>query len=388
MSPRKPSILFHALIFFSISDLSGISFGDITIRVGWLMAPLILLFIKSKPITFKEITFLFIFSFLHLISSIYNSNQAGFYYIFWIFFNFLIFYRTAASSDFSANIDIPKILIINGRIQIAIGTLLVLFLQQERLTFTYYEPSYMAVGLIPYIVFSLTRQKVKSIDLFCIALFIGLGQSALFVFLIFATLSAKLLTSKNKYKILLTAFLILISGITFTLDSYENESRTNHTLVKSIVDDGFEIITLIDRAGNRIPRINAAYEVFSENIYLGIGPGNYSNHIANINFDHITNGIPWLSVHDQPPVNIFIEAGINSGIFGLILLLVVFLRFTYLSLRYGNNYELPLIIFLTFLSGLIETNYLRAYCWVSFGIISGLLLNQQVVKNNLRNREI
>lgn len=371
MAFNRYSILLHALIFASIFDSSGVAIGGVTIRIAWVFAPLAILFLKSKKITSAETAFLLIFSFFHLASSLYKPYYAGFSYIIWIFFNFFVFYRTAASKDLFLYVDIPKIFIASGRLQIIIGALCMLLFQQERLTFTYYEPSYMAVGLIPYITFSLLSRKVDLLDVFCISLFVVLGQSALFIILLLFTLSARLFMRGNKYKVLITSTLVSIASATFVFDSYNNDSRANHLLVRAIVDEGFDLLTLLDRAGNRIPRMEAAYLVFAENPLLGIGPGNYSNHINNIDFTHITHGIPWLEVYGQPPVNIFLEAGINAGIFGLLSLSLVFAWFTLISLFRCKDRRYFLIIILIFLAGLIESSYLRAYCWLFFGIVAG-----------------
>lgn len=371
MSFSRYTILLHALIFASIFDSSGVAIGGVTIRIAWVFAPLAILFLKSKKITLAEAAFLLLFSFFHLASSLYNAYYAGFSYIIWIVFNFFVFYRVAGSKEIFLYIDIPKIFVVSGRLQIIIGALWMLFFQQERLAFTYYEPSYMAVGLIPYMAFSLLNRKINIVDVFLISLFVALGQSALFIILLLLTLSVRLFLTGNKYNIFLIAALLFISSSAFVIDSYNNDSRANHLLVRAIVDEGFDLLTLLDRAGNRFPRMEAAYLVFTENLPLGIGPGNYSNHIQNIDFTHITNGIPWLEVHDQPPVNIFLEAGVNAGIFGALLLFLVFAWFALISLFRCKDRRYFVIIILTFVAGLIETSYLRAYCWIFFGIVAG-----------------
>lgn len=375
MSFSRYTLLLHALIFTSIFDSSGVSIGSFTLRIAWAFAPLATLFVKSKKITLPEIAFLLFFSFFHLASLLYNSTYAGFSYIIWIIFNFFIFYRIAASREFFLYVDISKLFVVSGRLQIIIGTLLVLFSQQERLAFTYYEPSYMAVGLIPYMTFSLLNKKIETVDIFFIILFVALGQSALFILLLTLTLSARLLLTSNKWKIFLTASLLSIASTVFIIDSYNNDTRANHLLVRAIIDEGFDLLTLLDRAGNRFPRMEAAYSAFAENLLLGVGSGNYYNYIYNIDFTHITHGIPWLEVHNQPPVNIFLEAGINAGIFGALLLVMVFTRFIFLSLFQCNDRRYFLIIILTFVAGLIETSYLRAYCWIFFGIVAGQVSN-------------
>jgi hypothetical protein len=377
MPVQNYTLLLHALILVSIFDASGFSVGGVTIRVAWLFAPLIMLFVRLKPITLVELCFLFSFCFFHLISSLYNQSYPGLSYIVWILFNFFIFYRVAASIEIYSIIDVSKIFIISGRIQVIIGAILVFLSQHDRLTFTYYEPSYMAIGLVPYLVFSILRRRVDRFDLFCIILFVALGESALFVLLLLITLSVKILSTNKKHTLFVFTALFFFLSTFFIIDSYNNESRANHILIKKIVDNGIDITSLVERAGNRFPRMEAAYEVFVDNLLFGVGSMNYSNYISNIDFSHITGGVPWLEVQNLPPVNIFIEAGLNAGIFGSLLLFAVFARFTFTTLIRGNDYRYFLIVFLIFVAGLIESNYLRAYCWLFFGIVAGQTLNNR-----------
>lgn len=385
MAFNRYALLLHLLIFVSIADSTGVMVGGVTIRAAWIFAPFLYILLKSKSINSNEFFFISVFSFFHLISALFNSSYIGLTYVLWLLFNFFVFYMVGASNKISLNVDLTELFLVSGRMQILLGSLFVLINQHERLTFTYYEPSYMAVGLIPYLVFSIMMSKVSKIDLFCIALFVVLGQSALFLIFFLVTLIAKLISLENKAKVVLTILIILLSGILFFIDSYNNESRVNHIVVKTLVDEGVDIVAILERAGNRFPRMEAAYKVFVENIYIGIGPGNYSSYISGINFDDVTKGIPWHDVHGQPPVNIFIEAGINSGIIGLFFLFLVFFKFSFELLRSGYN-KLFLIITLIFIAGLIEANYLRAYCWLFFGIVAGQLQRRCNVNSLLKNK--
>ena len=375
MSFNRRCIFLHALILISIFDASALTVGGVSIRAAWMLAPFAIIFLGSKQITSTEIAFLFFFSFAHLASSLYNSYYAGFLYILWIFFNFFIFYRVAGSKKFCLQVDVPKIFVVSGRLQIIIGAILIFIFQGERLSFTYYEPSYMAVGLIPFMVFSLLNNKIQVIDMLCISLFVALGQSALFVILLLIVLSVRLFQNTGAYKILLTASFLLAAIAIFVIDSYVNESRANHVLIKTIIDDGVDFFVFLDRGGNRFPRMEAAYDVFSKNILLGVGPGNYSNYISSVDFSYITRGIPWLEVHNQPPVNIFLEAGVNAGILPAFIMLVVFSRFAFLSYFLCNDRRYFMIIILVFVAGFLETSYLRAYCWLFFGVVAGHAAN-------------
>jgi hypothetical protein len=368
---KRYNFILHALILISILDFSGIVVSDMTVRVGWLFAPLLILFVKPKSITTAEACFLSLFTSFHLISCLYNSHYSGLVYVVWIVFNYLVFYRIAASSGIALNVDISKVFIQSGRIQILFGAFLVFISQHERITFTYYEPSYMAIGLIPYITFSLLNRKVLKFDMFCIFLFLALGQSALFILFVVLIISGKLWAERKTSKPFFVLILIAFSGAVFFIDAYNNEQRANHLFVATIVDQGFSLLTFLDRAGNRFPRMAAAFEVLTHNFYFGIGSGNYPRFVSNLDFTHLDRGLPWLSVENQPPINIFLEAGINAGIFGALVIFIVFVRFAFLAFPRSNDWRYFFVVSLTFIAGLVEANYLRAYCWIYFGIIAG-----------------
>lgn len=365
------------LIFFlvSISDATSISIGSGNIRIAWILLPF-LAFLLPK---FKDDGGSLIFSCtlfaIHIISSIYNDIIiSGSIFSFWIIFNYFFFFRSGYIITKIIGDKIWDAILALGRLQIIIGCALQFAGIHERTQFTYYEPSYLAIGITPYILCTVFWSQRKLLDYLLISILLITSQSANLAIAISLTAVCYLFFSR---KFAITAAIILLTP-TFIYLSYwivlQNPENPNYGLANWINQNGIGaelIFEVLRRAGNRVPRIEAALEILNENWWLGVGPGKYIGLTSNMNFDHLTDGISYYDPSGLPAINIIIESMINSGIGGAIIILAYSGYIFHRVRKTENNNERQLMLgslLALFTMLQIESSYLRAYVWLILGV--------------------
>jgi O-antigen ligase len=131
---------------------------------------------------------------------------------------------------------------------------------------------------------------------------------------------------------------------------------------------------LMGRGANRVPRMRAARDVFLEHEWMGVGIGAYESAIRRRNMSAYSAGQWWISVADQPAVNIYLELLATTGLLGAAPMFGFFARTLMLSrlrsLDYiQRSYLLACVCLLIMLN--FDSNYLRPYLWMILGVYSG-----------------
>ena len=380
------------LIFFlvSISDATSISIGSGNIRIAWIILPFLAFFLPKHKDDVGSLLFSFTLFAIHIISSAYNDILiSGSIFSFWIIFNYFFFFRSGYIAAKIMGDKIWDAILILGRLQIIIGCALKFAGIHERTQFTYYEPSYLAIGITPYILCAVFWSQRKLLDYLLIAILLITSQSANLAIAISLTAVCYLIFSR---KFAITAAIALLAPTLIYLSYWiilQSPENPNYGLANWINQNGIGtelIFEVLRRAGNRVPRIEAALEILNENWWLGVGPGKYIGLTSNRNFDHLTDGITYYDPSGLPAINIIIESMINSGVAGAIIILAysgyVFYRVQ--KTENGNERHLmlgSLIVLFTMLQ--IESSYLRAYVWLTLGVFLARTPSSRALSNNL-----
>ncbi len=250
--------------------------------------------------------------------------------------------------------------------------------QSHRGSFTLYEPSYWAIALIPYdcIVFYrlLDRKQEKVlVDLMFILAAIILSQSASMV--IWCVLSLLLLAVMMNRLHLKVVFLAAVCTALFLFGLYRLNDRTA-TLFDSIAavsgwDNIFLLIAFV--GGNRLQRAYEGYQAVLQHPFLGVGLGalvNYTSTHFNPN-DFTVLGSSASDFDTNGPVtNMFLELWAESGIFGIASFLLL-LRLVFKRTNTPEMQAFRVALWVTMLSLMIESSYLRPYMWLLLGVSLG-----------------
>lgn len=386
---KKTEIILHFLLLICGWDLSAVDISGFNIRLTWLLLPALYLFTPRSYVPFKYAFFVYAFFIFHLLSTLVSGELfRGFIYSLWILFSYYFFFVIGFRCSHDLGDRVFKVILSNGRFQIVCATVLYLTGLQDRAHLFYYEPSYMAVALIPYVATVFFGGSNRLLDFILVLSFLIISQSGsyAFILLLAAVLKAySLRRNENFIKVVFSFIVILICIFWYV---YIDKDNINHRLIASILDTGINWESawfIVERGGNRIPRMQVALDVLLQNFWFGIGSSNYISYIYNIDFSYITNGFEDIEPYGKPPTNILIEAGLNSGVFGLMLLIFFFGYFFAKSRKIlvrETRIRLQSAIFLFFLMLQLDSNYLRAYVWVGFGVAYGFILRVPRVKLN------
>lgn len=210
------------------------------------------------------------------------------------------------------------------------------YLGQGRAHFFYYEPSYAAISwtfLIGWIALNLLgtleRGLFRPIVLFDIALLavaLLATKSAFLVAATFVAMTTTLLLIRAPLRTYLyfTGLAVtagaVIAIFAISVDGLLPPSTADDLLFKTISgfaesNDKWEFLR--ERAGNRLPRLEAAASVVAEHPLIGIGPGNYLDYSHEIHLPGYTKERLDRTVHGFPPVAIYLEFAAESGLIGL-----------------------------------------------------------------------
>lgn len=386
-SLKKTEVILHILLFISGWDLSAIVVSDFNIRLTWLLLPALFVFTPRFRVPISYSIFIYIFFIFHSLSALVSGHVIrGFTYSLWILFSYYFFFAIGFRCTRDLGDKVFNVLIDNGRIQIVCAAVIYFIGLQERAHLFYYEPSYMAIALIPYVASVFFGGNRKSFDFVLILLFLVISQSGNFVFvLILASLCKAYTLRKNEdFLKVVMAFGIIFSIMLVYV--YLDEENINHRLIVAIWDAGISwdiLWFIVERGGNRIPRMQVAFDVLSQNLFFGIGPSNFISYIQNMDFSYITNGFVDIEPYGKPPTNILIEAGLNSGLFGLVMVVILFSYFFIRSGRMANSeirIKLQAMILISMLMLQLDSNYLRAYVWVGFGVAFAFMMKDRRVE--------
>jgi len=371
------ALLFNIFYFIAISDVTSLNIAGGNIRWSWIALPfLCLLLPKGKEPRIIIIYVLALF-FIHVEASfLYGSFIKGFVYSAWILVNYLLFFRSAYLITSQLKDGVWNAFLMGGRIQIISAVILVALGAHERAQFIYFEPSYLAIGLVPYLFASIFWSKHKLLDYSLILLITISNQSATMMAALFVSILFWLTFNKRFFISFLLLIFTPLSVYLAYWFSLNNASNPNHSIAVWISENGINydlLLVLLQRGGNRIPRLQAALDLIDGKWLTGLGTGSYVEITSNMNFDYITDSIKFLDPAGLPVINVILEAIANAGIFAALILTLVFLTIFFKGTRIINRQERFIILGSLTAFGIMlqfESSYLRAYVWFAFGVFA------------------
>lgn len=259
-------------------------------------------------------------------------------------------------------------LVLCARVQILAGICIAALGWQARVSLFFYEPSYWAIALAPYLYIT-AKKNVTSCwpDWILILLAVLITKSANLMLLILVAIIVSNLSSFSIKSTLRMAIFLTIIGIGLGLYSQIGDDLVAST-VRRILESDNIFQKCVERGGNRYPRILAALDVFQSNVLHGVGPGAFAN------FDKIEaikntypEFFPYHNITHSPAVNVFVEMAAEGGVF----LLLSFLCYLFFGLTGKATDETLRDIVLVMLIGLLlESSMQRSYFWLLLGAAS------------------
>ena len=346
------------------------------------------LLIKKKLIVKNELIFLLLFLFTASISLFYSNNVTkGIANIIWIAYNYFVIFLIFKYLSMKYYNTIFRLLVYSFRLQIIIATLLYLLGLQHRAYLFYYEPSYFAIALIPYISivyykFKTKEKKYLYFDVVLILMALVITKSALLLLILLLIIFIYLINNISlKSMITFLLFTVIISILTIINKDYFllyiNNNLLLNTFYHIISSNSIQdlVTFLIERGGNRIPRVHLAWDIFLSHPIFGVGIGNYENYTNLIDTSAYLFGNPWDEpIYGKPAVNIFLELLSSVGIVGF-MSFVLFISYLLrkVKFRYLDTIQKSymLAFFLTIIVLMFESNYLRLYVWMIMGLLAG-----------------
>lgn len=390
---KKPWYFIFWVFIFSILGAAkfNLFISNVHFKLSFILlfAPFIFRLLNGKiKFSILEIVFFTVFLIGSLVSLLNTSNRlVSIYYLIWMLFNFFSVFCLFKSIAKEYGGDfIRDVYLWSFRFQIISSVILYPLIHADngRVSLYYYEPSYFAIAAIPYVGMVISSFFIKGhnkllIDVLFLLCLLVVTKSAnlmliallsTFFFFIFDSSKTKL----NKFFILSSLFVFTILFIAIL--AYVNRDGLVVQTLLNIFHSKDIIATILGRAGNRVPRIELAWDVICNIFPSGVGPGVYkyftSHYMPATDYSH---GLSWLNPIGLPAISIWLEVLVECGALGAI----GFYFFCCLALknaiaiyRYKKNSLWLCIILVFFISLAIETSYLRIYFWAFMGIVSGI----------------
>lgn len=384
--------LFLIGLLLACSDLANLSMGAFKIKlayIGFFVYFILFSYFYGFKINRKNL-YISIFVILSFFPSLIFSFKFTTSFAFFIGTIICVgIMLTFAKMTAGLGLKVIFLLVAFYRFSVLLSIIFVLLGFQERAHFLLYEPSYYAIVLIPYyciVFYKLFHRGLGAAftDIFIIVLAILFSQS--FSMVLWCLLSFLIVYFTSGKVNLFYVFFVLIFIILSILFVARFHQRTSDIL-NSILSLGNEpskyinLIVLI--GGNRLQRIFIAYDAFLIHPTFGIGIGALKEY-STLNFKEDSFDFDGLSASDfsteMNATNVFMEVMAEAGIVGLIgfLLLLIFVAKKKSNTRIFL--ALKISFFVTMISLLIESSYLRPYVWALYGIIIGLSSKSQEEK--------
>src|ERR1700733_947775 len=251
---------------------------------------------------------------------------------------------------------------------------------QGRGHFTFYEASYWAIALIPYYCIAFHRlltgrKRAFIVDGMFIVTAILISESVTMVLWVILSFAGVLIAMKRvRIKYVLAAATVFI---VFGVIAYEFNDRAQGIVYTVRNVDGLDSVLSIAMfiGGNRLQRVLVAYRAAHDHPLFGVGLGALKNftdlHFRAADFSILGNSADDFDV-SMPATNIFLEMAAECGIVGLLAFLVL-LRFIFKQCK-NKPAVIPfqVALWITMISLMIESSYLRPYVWMLYGISLGL----------------
>lgn len=333
-----------------------------------------------------DLRLLFVFMMLvvsMLVTSFFSSNNLrSFAYVIWLVLSFfLIFlsFKELLVKHYSYS-DLVCAVRDTGRIQI-VSCFLLSLLGVERPSLLYYEPSYLIIALLPYIYFSLRKFSSRSehafsyIDLFLLVVLLKVTMSANLILAM--ALCLIFIYARINIKAISYFFLFIIAGYYGASWYGENHQDLLARTINKVFASADVVTTVLERSGNRWPRMLIGFDVAAENTLYGIGLGTFSEYSMTYNtLRDYAKGFIWNEPRGFPATNIFIEVLAEAGIFVcfFLMLFLVFLltRRVNIDSKATSLTDWRLINVIVILLLMIESSILRPYFWFFLAVVASL----------------
>lgn len=345
--------------------------------------------------------YVFLFAITCIPSVIFSYNpEKSIGYIFWIVFNYI------------AICSVYKHLIIGNsrktilglrdsyRFQIIIGGVLYFSGLQFRAQVLYYEPSYFALSLIPYVVLvfcGLLRNGMQKdvewndirfldVMLLFVALYTTKSANMVLVSMLAAVVVSLYGDGKiKKLNIMGISFMIAWAFLTWYSSNYNDLISTTFQKIAN-ADSFYDAI--LERTGNRWPRAQLTFDT-AMNTFWGVGIGSFKEYTSANYFPKFSEIPAYYSPLSNEAVNIYFEIAATCGWGALVVWLSLHFKLICGVNKYKNN--TPIIVcslVVAMFALVIESNFLRPYYWMLIGMIMGqisLLKNKSSVVREEKN---
>jgi O-antigen ligase len=398
VSISRKQIVLALLIASTGFDNLSIKVGGDTLRATYIVY-LILFFALLRHMRYPKVQTWLIGAFCLLAlagSLIYGLTAQSAMYTAWVVFSYGVIYALFYYFAREHQNDFVAAILLAGRAQMVIALLLFAAHIQDRAYLLYYEPSYFAYGLIPYVaavVWGIFSGKTKLLALDALLLLVTLVDTG----------SATLLTETgviwivgivfNGFRIrqVLTAAAVAV-GIVIALIVYAN---TAHDLmavtIKTIISSPDAVAAMVGRGGDRMPRLQAAWYIFNLNPWLGVGIGQYRSVSSTLDLSSFGGGVSYLSAADTEAINIYVELLATVGIPTACLFFAFLIRtLTLRKLKTLDDRQKILLLGLVAMLIMLnfEANYLRCYLWMLLGAYTGSVAVAGSTTTSLRPRQV
>lgn len=207
--------------------------------------------------------------------------------------------------------------------------------------------------------------QIVVILIYFVALFMAGSKSAMLTLVVLALSYYIMLLNKKTFKKKMkntVLYVVLFGGIFGVL----------WTINREVLFNVLERFENNSSAGERLLSWGAGLELWLKSPFLGIGPQNYANMIAEY--------FPYIAETSRVAHNIFIQIFVEAGVFGLI----AFMVFIATPIKNSFRRIIPIEYILGFISilvmGMTLAAFFEKYVWLYFGIICNSNVSQYMIK--------
>lgn len=207
--------------------------------------------------------------------------------------------------------------------------------------------------------------QIVTVLVYLVALFMAGSKSAMLTLVVLALsyyiilLNQKTFKKRIKNTVLYVALFGGIFGVLWTIN-------------REVIFNVLERFENNSSAGERLLSWGAGLELWLKSPFLGIGPQNYANMIA--------ENFPYIAETSRAAHNIFIQIFVEAGVFGLI----AFIALIATPIKNSFRRNIPIEYILGFISilvmGMTLAAFFEKYVWLYFGIICNPYVSQYMIK--------
>jgi hypothetical protein len=383
-----------------VSFIATLLIGVDVIQIFGVRISLVPLFFYGVYIVYKnksvDVWFLYVFFFsVACIPSVFFSHnpEKSIGYLFWIIFNYfsisVVYKHLVVTNRSEAIFGIRD----SYRFQIVIGGVLYFSGMQFRAQVLYYEPSYFAIALIPFIVIvfcDLLKNGIKQesstkntsyIDLILLLVALYTTKSANMILVGMLTAIIVSLYGEGKIKKIIIMFLLFIASwllLSWYSNNYNDLLSTTFQKIAN-ADSFFDAI--LERTGNRWPRAQLTFDT-AMHTFWGVGIGAFKEFTSDNYFPKFVEIPAYYSPLANEAVNIYFEIAASCGWIALAIWL--FFHFNMLKKISSDERNARILVcslIVAMLALFIESNFLRPYYWMLIGMVMG----QVSLSKNIRS---